>query len=74
VSEIKLSTAAADGRIGTEAAPRAPRRVPVSRHGTISRELMKYSNYKSWADKVRTAWRIENGEEPAESPPGAPRR
>jgi len=75
VSEIKLSAGAADGRVGAEAAPRPSRRGgPVSRHGAISRELTKYSNYKSWADKVRIAWRNENGEDPAESPPGATRR
>ena len=74
MSEIKLSAGAADGRVGAEATPRAPRRGPVSRHGAISRDLTKYSNYKTWADKVRTAWRSESGEEPAEPPPGTPRR
>jgi len=68
VSEIKLSAGGVDGRadrVGTEAAPRTPRRNgTVSRHGAISRELTKYSNYKLWADKVRIAWRIENGEMP----------
>ncbi len=78
MTEIKLSASAGDGRAdrgGTEAAPRVPRRgAVVSRHGTISRELTKYSSYKSWADKVRTAWRIENGEEPTEPTPGTGRR
>ncbi|MGB5131768.1 MAG: hypothetical protein WBO00_04080, partial [Steroidobacteraceae bacterium] len=58
-----------------DATPRVPRRgAAVSRHGTISRELMKYSNYKTWADKVRTTWRNENGEEPVEPAPVNGRR
>lgn len=28
----------------------------MSRHGAISRELTKYSNYKSWAEKARGAF------------------
>jgi hypothetical protein len=76
VTDIKLS--AGDGRTdrgGTDVPARMPRRgAAVSRHGTISRELTKYSNYKSWADKVRTAWRSENGEEPVEPVPGTGRR
>jgi len=78
VTDIKLSASAGDGRTdrgGPDAPPRVPRRgAVVSRHGTISRELMKYSNYKSWADKVRTAWRNESGEEPVEPAPGTGRR
>jgi hypothetical protein len=77
VTEIKLSASTGDGRTdrgSAEVPPRVPRRAAVSRHGTISRELTKYSNYKSWADKVRTAWRVENGEEPAEPAPGTGRR
>ena len=78
MTEIKLSASAGDGRPdrgGAEPPPRVPRRgAVVSRHGTISRELTKYSNYKSWADKVRAAWRSENGEEPAEPAPGTGRR
>jgi hypothetical protein len=78
VTEIKLSGSAGDGRLdrgGAEAPPRVPRRgAVVSRHGTISRELTKYSNYKSWADKVRSTWRSENGDEPAEPGPGTGRR
>jgi hypothetical protein len=59
VSDIKLS--AGDGRNERgEAAPRAPRRPPVSRHGAISRELTKYASYKSWADKVRGAFAAED--------------
>ena len=78
MTDFKLSASSGDGRTdrgGAEAPPRAPRRgAAVSRHGTISRELTKYSNYKSWADKVRTAWRSENGEELPEPPPGGSRR
>ena len=76
MTDIKLS--AGDGRTdrsGADAPPRVPRRgAVVSRHGTISRDLIKYSNYKSWADKVRSAWRSENGEEPVEPTPGSGRR
>ena len=78
MTDIKLSASAADGRTdrgGPDAPPRVPRRgAVVSRHGTISRELTKYSNYKSWADKVRSSWRSENGEEPVEPVPGNGRR
>jgi hypothetical protein len=31
----------------------------VSRHGAISRELTKYSNYKTWAEKARGAFATE---------------
>ena len=75
MSDIKLSAGAAGGRTGGDAVPRAPRRNTfASRHGAISRQLTKYSNYKTWADKVRTAWRIENGDEPLEPAPGTTRR
>jgi hypothetical protein len=78
VTDIKLSASAGDGRTdrgGPDAPPRVPRRgAVVSRHGTISRELTKYSNYKTWADKVRSAWRSEDGEDPVEPPPGNVRR
>lgn len=76
MSDIKLS--AGNGRTerpGAEPPVRAPRRpATVSRHGTISRELTKYSNYKSWADKIRSGWRHENGEAPTEPAPGTTRR
>lgn len=59
MSELKLS-ASGDTRgergVGTETVPRMPRRATVSRHGAIARELTKYSNYKTWADKVRGAF------------------
>ena len=78
MTDIKLSASAGDGRTdhgGTETPPRVPRRgAVVSRHGTISRDLTKYSNYKTWADKVRTAWRKEDGEEPVDPAPGNGRR
>jgi hypothetical protein len=78
VTDIKLSAGAGDGRTGrggVDVPPRVPRRgAAVSRHGTISRELTKYANYKTWADKVRTAWRNESGEEPVEPAPGGGRR
>jgi hypothetical protein len=35
----------------------------TSRHGAISRRLFTYSNYKSWAEKIRTSW--DDDEEPA---------
>jgi hypothetical protein len=55
VSDIKVTPP--DGRERPAAeAPRLPRRTSLSRHGAISRELTKYSNYKSWADKVRGAF------------------
>ncbi len=56
MSDIKVTPADARDRAGAEAAPRLPRRTSVSRHGAISRELTKYSNYKVWADKVRGAF------------------
>jgi len=48
--------------------------VPVSRHGAISRELMKYANYKSWAEKVRGTFAAEVDEKPDTSVSGTPRR
>ena len=64
MSDPKLS--AGDGRAdrsGADTPPRPPRRPAVSRHGAISRELTKYANYKSWADKVRGAFAPEKAEE-----------
>lgn len=63
MSDIKVTPPDGRERGGSEAAPRLPRRTSVSRHGAISRELTKYSNYKSWADKVRAAFATE-GEAP----------
>jgi hypothetical protein len=31
------------------------------RHAAITRNLYTWSNYKSWADKVRTSWDPESG-------------
>jgi hypothetical protein len=59
VSEIKVTQPDGGDRGGADPAPRLPRRTSVSRHGAISRELTKYSNYKSWAEKVRGAFAAE---------------
>jgi hypothetical protein len=56
VSDIKVTPAEGRDRVAAEAAPRLPRRTSVSRHGAISRELTKYSNYKTWAEKARGAF------------------
>jgi hypothetical protein len=55
VSDIKV-TPPDPARPATDAAARLPRRTSVSRHGAISRELTKYSNYKTWAEKARGAF------------------
>jgi hypothetical protein len=55
VSDIKVTPPGAP-RPAADPAPRLPRRPPVSRHGAISRELTKYSSYKSWAEKARNAF------------------
>ena len=49
MSDIKV-TPPDPARPATDAAARLPRRTSVSRHGAISRELTKYSNYKTWAE------------------------
>lgn len=57
MTDIKLSAADSRSDRGAEPAPRPPRRAGVvSRHGAISRELTKYANYKTWAEKVRGAF------------------
>jgi hypothetical protein len=57
VSDIKVTPADGRDRAAAEPAPpRLPRRTAVSRHGAISRELTKYSNYKTWAEKARGAF------------------
>jgi hypothetical protein len=56
VSDIKVTPPGGRDRGSPEPAPRLPRRSPVSRHGAISRDLTKYSNYKSWAEKARGAF------------------
>jgi hypothetical protein len=60
VSDIKVTPPDGRDRSGTEPAPRLPRRGPVSRHGAISRELTKYSNYKTWAEKARGAFAADS--------------
>jgi hypothetical protein len=57
VSDIKVTPPEARERGGQcDPAPRLPRRTSVSRHGAISRELTKYSSYKTWAEKARGAF------------------
>ena len=56
MSDIKVTPPEPRDRNGTEPASRLPRRTSVSRHGAISRELTKYSNYKTWAEKARGAF------------------
>ena len=56
MSDIKVTPPEPRERTGAEPAPRLPRRTSVSRHGAISRELTKYSNYKTWAEKARGAF------------------
>lgn len=56
MSDIKVTPPEPRERGGAESAPRLPRRTSVSRHGAISRELTKYSNYKTWAEKARGAF------------------
>jgi hypothetical protein len=62
VSEIKVTPPDARDRAADPAA-RLARRAPVSRHGAISRDLTKYSSYKSWAEKARVAF-VADGETP----------
>jgi hypothetical protein len=73
VSDIKVTPPEPRDRAGTEPAPRLPRRTSVSRHGAISRELTKYSNYKTWAEKARGAFAAD-GEAVNPSNPGHTRR
>jgi hypothetical protein len=69
LSDIKVTPPEPRDRNGVEPTPpRLPRRTSVSRHGAISRELTKYSNYKSWAEKARGAFAAD-GE--AASPGGS---
>jgi hypothetical protein len=75
LSDIKLTAATSDGRADRSPTDTLPRRpVPVSRHGAISRELMKYANYKSWAEKVRGAFAVDPDEPPRTNGSGPPRR
>jgi hypothetical protein len=63
VSDIKV-TPPEPQRPAAEPTPRLPRRPPVSRHGAISRELTKYSNYKIWAEKARGAFAAADADVP----------
>ena len=64
MSDIKVTPPDSGDRSAQEPAPpRLPRRTSVSRHGAISRELTKYSNYKTWAEKARGAFAAD-GEVP----------
>jgi hypothetical protein len=76
VTDIKLSAGdTRSDRTGSEPAPRLPRRgAVVSRHGAISRELTKYSNYKNWADKVRGVFAADADEKPGVNGAGPQRR
>ena len=55
MSDIKVNPPEPQ-RPAAEPSPRLPRRTSASRHGAIARELTKYSNYKSWAEKARGAF------------------
>lgn len=63
MSDIKVTPPEPRERGAGDPAPRLPRRTSVSRHGAISRELTKYSNYKTWAEKARGAFAVD-GETP----------
>ncbi|MGH8196688.1 MAG: hypothetical protein ACRETI_00800 [Steroidobacteraceae bacterium] len=73
MSDIKVTPPDGRDRGDSEPAPRLPRRTSVSRHGAISRELTKYSNYKTWAEKVRGAFAADP-EAPGVNGVGASRR
>ncbi len=60
MSDIKVTPPDGRERGGSDPAPRLPRRGPVSRHGAISRELTKYSSYKTWAEKARGAFAADS--------------
>lgn len=55
MSDIKV-TPPEPARPAGDPASRLPRRTSASRHGAIARELTKYSNYKTWAEKARGAF------------------
>jgi len=73
VSDIKVTPPEPRERAASEPVPRLPRRTSVSRHGAISRDLTKYSSYKSWAEKARTAFAAE-GDAPTAAGPNHSRR
>ena len=55
MSDIKITPPEAQ-RPAADTTARLPRRTSASRHGAISRELTKYANYKTWAEKARGAF------------------
>jgi hypothetical protein len=73
VTDIKLP-GGVDGSAGAEPAPRLRRGAPVSRHGAISRELTKYSSYKTWAEKVRGVFAADAADPPGVNGSGPSRR
>lgn len=73
MTDIKVTPPDGRDRSGSEPAPRLPRRTSVSRHGAISRELTKYSNYKTWAEKARGAFAAD-AETPGVNGAGSSRR
>lgn len=50
---------------GSPAGDRPPPAPGPSRHGAITRRLFTYSNYKSWAERMRSTWEDEDEAEPA---------
>lgn len=83
MDEDRLAAGAGNGRgngADLAAAPRAARSgaaarrgAPVSRHGAIARDLIRFASYQLWAERVRTTWQADDG--PAGSSPGElPRR
>jgi hypothetical protein len=47
------------GPAGAEPRPRWPEPMQRGRQAAITRNLHTWSNYKSWADKVRSTWEPE---------------
>lgn len=69
MSDTKLNSSPGSGPDKPATGDDAPVAWPVraagpSRHGAISRKLFTYSNYKSWAEKMRVT--LEEEEETAE--------
>lgn len=49
---------------GADAAPARPARrtIPTSRHGAITRDLIRFASYQLWAEQVRSEWQPEEPE------------
>ena len=45
-----------------------------ARHDAITRNLNTWSNYKSWAERMRSTWEREQAQEPPPEPPPEPPR